>query len=35
MNLEPISRIDPLSGQTLLSERPVVHYVQFGIDVVW
>ena len=35
MNLERISRIDPLSGQTVTSERPVVHYVQFGMDVAW
>jgi hypothetical protein len=35
MNLEPLSRIDPLTGETLTSERPVVHYVQFGMDVVW
>jgi hypothetical protein len=35
MNLEPVTRADPLTGQTLTSERPVVHYVQFGMDVVW
>ena len=35
MNLEPISRVDPLSGQTLTSDSPVVHYVQFSMDVVW
>lgn len=35
MSLDRVARIDPLTGQTLTSERPVVHYVQFGMDVVW
>jgi hypothetical protein len=35
MNLDRIIRTDPQTGQTLTSERPVVHYVQFGMDVVW
>jgi hypothetical protein len=35
MNLDRIIRTDPLTGQRLTSDRPVVHYVQFGMDVVW
>jgi len=35
MNLDRIIRTDPQTGQRLTSDRPVVHYVQFGMDVVW